>query len=84
MPRARRLQAIEAIQKVVAVLPSVGEIMGPLLKRLAEGDWFTSRVSVCSLFAPVYARLTDAARKKEIRECVSPSPPPPPPMTTAV
>jgi hypothetical protein len=57
------------------VLPSVGEIMGPLVKRLAEGDWFTSRVSVCSLLAPVYSRLTDAARKKEIREYVpSPSP----------
>lgn len=66
--RLPNTQAVEAIQKVVAVLPGVGDIMGPLVKRLAEGDWFTSRVSVCSLFAPVYAKLTDAARKKEIRE----------------
>lgn len=68
MAMGARSQAVEAMQKVVAVLPSAGEIMGPLVKRLAEGDWFTSRVSVCSLFAPVYARLTEASRKKELRE----------------
>lgn len=59
-----------AIQKVVEVLPNAGDVMGPLIKRLAEGDWFTSRVSVCSLFAPVYAKISDAVRKKELREYV--------------
>lgn len=53
------------------MLPNtVGDVFGPLLKRLAEGDWFTSRVSACSLFASVYPKLSDAGRKKELREYV--------------
>lgn len=56
---------------MVGVLPNtVGDVFGPLLKRLAEGDWFTSRVSACSLFAAVYPKLSDAGRKKELREYV--------------
>lgn len=63
-----RDRAVESLQKVVAVVPNVGDVMVPLAKRLAEGDWFTSRVSVCSLFAPIYAKLADAGRKKELRD----------------
>lgn len=63
-----RDRAVESLQKVVEVMPSVGEIMTPLIKRLAEGDWFTSRVSACSLFAPVYGKTTDATNKKELRD----------------
>jgi serine/threonine-protein phosphatase 2A regulatory subunit A len=65
-----RDRAVEALQKVVPVVPRVGDVMVPLAKRLAEGDWVTSRVSVCSLFAPIYAKLSDAGRKKELREYV--------------
>ncbi|EGZ24751.1 hypothetical protein PHYSODRAFT_325833 [Phytophthora sojae] len=63
-----RDRAVESLQKVVAVVPGVGDVMVPLAKRLAEGDWFTSRVSVCSLFAPIYGKLADAGRKKELRD----------------
>lgn len=63
-----RDRAVESLQKVVAVVPNVGDVMVPLAKRLAEGDWFTSRVSVCSLFASIYAKLADAGRKKELRD----------------
>ncbi|KAL7413348.1 armadillo-type protein [Mrakia frigida] len=34
----------------------------PLLKRLSTGDWFTSRTSACSLFAPVYGNAPDGAK----------------------
>lgn len=29
----------------------------PLVRRLATGDWFTSRISACSLFATAYSRV---------------------------
>ncbi|GLE11737.1 hypothetical protein PINS_up024330, partial [Pythium insidiosum] len=35
---------------------------------LKEGDWFTSRVSACSLFAAVYPKITDSGRRKELRD----------------
>jgi serine/threonine-protein phosphatase 2A regulatory subunit A len=38
-----------------------------LVQRLAKGDWFTARVSACSLFHVGYAR-TDADKKAELRE----------------
>ncbi|GIX88389.1 hypothetical protein CEXT_202481 [Caerostris extrusa] len=38
----------------------------PLVKRLASGDWFTSRTSACGLFGVCYARLS-AALKAELR-----------------
>jgi serine/threonine-protein phosphatase 2A regulatory subunit A len=30
----------------------------PLVKRLATGDWFTSRTSACGLFAVAYPRVS--------------------------
>lgn len=53
------------------MVPNAGDVFVPLVKKLAEGDWFTSRVSACSLFAAVYQRLTEAGRKKELREYVA-------------
>ncbi|VDO04148.1 unnamed protein product [Rodentolepis nana] len=34
----------------------------PLVRRLATGDWFSSRASACGLFAVVYGRVDKAAR----------------------
>jgi serine/threonine-protein phosphatase 2A regulatory subunit A len=36
----------------------------PLVKRLAEGDWFTSRSSACGLFAVVYPRLSPSSKEQ--------------------
>jgi len=36
----------------------------PLIKRLATGEWFTSRTSACGLFACVYSRLNTATRSE--------------------
>uniref|UniRef100_A0A8C9A7T0 Protein phosphatase 2 scaffold subunit Abeta n=1 Tax=Prolemur simus TaxID=1328070 RepID=A0A8C9A7T0_PROSS len=38
----------------------------PLVKRLASGDWFTSRTSACGLFSVCYPRASNAV-KAEIR-----------------
>lgn len=32
----------------------------PLVKRLSQGEWFTSRTSSAALFAPVYDKVTPA------------------------
>lgn len=34
----------------------------PLVRRLATGDWFSSRASACGFFAVVYGRVDNAAR----------------------
>ncbi|XP_006833878.1 PREDICTED: serine/threonine-protein phosphatase 2A 65 kDa regulatory subunit A beta isoform-like isoform X3 [Chrysochloris asiatica] len=39
----------------------------PLVKRLASGDWFTSRTSACGLFSVCYPRASNAI-KAEIRQ----------------
>jgi serine/threonine-protein phosphatase 2A regulatory subunit A len=39
----------------------------PMTKRLSTGDWFTSRTSACSLFAPVYPK-SNAIIQEELRK----------------
>jgi serine/threonine-protein phosphatase 2A regulatory subunit A len=41
----------------------------PLLRRLASGDWFTSRSSSCGLFAVIYPLCTTEV-KAELRQYV--------------
>jgi len=50
------LQAVESLVKLVPKLPKpdVASKFVPLLKRLANGDWFTTRVSATGLFAAAY------------------------------
>lgn len=42
----------------------------PLAQRLARGDWFTSRISACSLLACVYRRLPPD-RPDVRKECIA-------------
>ena len=44
--------------------PAVVEHVVPVIQKLAQGDWFTARVSACGLFAAAYSRLGDAAGAK--------------------
>ena len=54
-----REKAVEALCKVGETFPRehVVEHYLEMLKRLAGGDWFTSRVSSCGLFATAYAHV---------------------------
>mmetsp|Transcript_24045 Transcript_24045/g.39457 ORF Transcript_24045/g.39457 Transcript_24045/m.39457 type:complete len:557 (+) Transcript_24045:1-1671(+) len=63
-----RDRATESICHVVEVLPpdQSEEVFG-LVKRLAHGDWFTARVSSCSLMAATYKAIVDTDQKAEIR-----------------
>eukprot|EP01045_Picozoa_sp_COSAG04_P027304 COSAG04_NODE_3969_length_2389_cov_2.134061_1_plen_606_part_00 len=63
-------------EKAVQMLCTVGEQIpaehvvehyAEMLRRLASGDWFTSRVSSCGLFPVAYAKLDDAAAKAQLR-----------------
>jgi serine/threonine-protein phosphatase 2A regulatory subunit A len=38
----------------------------PMVKRLAQGDWFTSRTSACGLVSVCYQRVTNST-KMELR-----------------
>lgn len=63
-----RDKAVEAIGKIGAVLAesAVSQHLFPLIKRLATGDWFTSRVSSAALFAVAYP-AAPVALKTELR-----------------
>ena len=63
-----RDKAVGSINTIVECLSDATETMVPLLKRLAEGDWFTSRVSACALFATAYTRVAAPSHRKELRE----------------
>jgi serine/threonine-protein phosphatase 2A regulatory subunit A len=66
-----RDKAVESARTVIGGLEAgaVVEHVIPVVHRLATGDWFTSRVSACGLFAKTYSRLgpSDAEPKKALR-----------------
>ncbi|RQM19436.1 hypothetical protein B5M09_009008, partial [Aphanomyces astaci] len=64
-----RDKAVASINKVLDVVTDAAELALPLIKRLTEGDWFTSRVSACWIFPVAYSKV-DPANKKELREYV--------------
>ncbi len=53
-------QAAESITKVAAVLSQaqLEQYCIPLLQRLSRGEWFTSRISACALYGPVYDKVS--------------------------
>lgn len=53
-------QAAESIAKIAEVLstPQIEEFYIPLLKRLSQGEWFTSRTSSAALYPPVYNKVS--------------------------
>jgi len=53
-------QAAESIAKIAGVLstPQIEEFYIPLLKRLSQGEWFTSRTSSAALYPPVYTKVS--------------------------
>lgn len=55
-----RDKAAESIAKIAGVLSpaQIEEFYIPLLKRLSQGEWFTSRTSSAALFAPVYPKVS--------------------------
>ncbi|KAF0698479.1 Aste57867_10902 [Aphanomyces stellatus] len=62
-----RDKAVASINKVLDVVTDAAELALPLIKRLTEGDWFTSRVSACWIFPVAYSKV-DPANKKELRD----------------
>ncbi|KAA1468241.1 ARM repeat-containing protein [Dentipellis sp. KUC8613] len=57
-----RDKAAESITKIAAVLSpqQIEQYYIPLLKRLSQGEWFTSRTSSAALYAPVYPKVSPA------------------------
>ncbi|KAI8973007.1 armadillo-type protein [Pilobolus umbonatus] len=63
-----RDKAVESMNKIVRLLNSTQttHYFLPLLKRLANAEWFTGRISACGLFAAGYAKCTDE-QQNELR-----------------
>jgi len=63
-----REKAVSSLNKVAEQLSDahVVEYFVPLIRRLAQGDWFTSRISACGLFSVCYGRLSTSI-KAELR-----------------
>jgi serine/threonine-protein phosphatase 2A regulatory subunit A len=64
-----RDKATESITYLAGVLSSsqIEEHYIPLVRRLSGGEWFTSRTSSASLFAPVYAKALPQT-KEDLRK----------------
>ncbi|KAJ1627069.1 armadillo-type protein [Pavlovales sp. CCMP2436] len=61
-----RERAVASFNEVAAAL-SADHLLThfvPLVKRLATADWFTSRISACSLFTVAYPRVPPATRSE--------------------
>ena len=60
-----REKALEALNKICEQLSAddLLEYFVPLLRRLAGGDWFTSRISACGLFAAAYGRVPPSTQE---------------------
>ena len=59
-----RDKAVESL-RTISAQHSVADLEGhfvPLVKRLASGDWFTSRTSACGLFSVCYPRVSTTIR----------------------
>jgi len=56
-----REAAVDSLNKIATQLPKadIGTKYIPLIRRLANGDWFTSRVSACGLFHVAYPHAPD-------------------------
>jgi len=66
-----REKAVESL-RTIAAIHSASDLEShfiPLVKRLASGDWFTSRTSSCGLFSVCYTRATTAT-KTDLRSLV--------------
>ena len=52
--------------------PEIQTVFAPLVIKLAQGEWFTGRVSSCQLFFPCYSKSgpqKEKLRKKFIELC---------------
>ena len=61
-----RDKAVESLCRVACDIPAdmLESQVIPVIKRLSEGDWFTSRTSACGLFSAVYPRVSVAVKAK--------------------
>lgn len=69
---AIRSKAVESINKLGLSLDhnTIYSAFFPLVKRLASGDWFSSRVSACGLFSTCFNKL-ELSEKSEIIDIFS-------------
>eukprot|EP00731_Ephydatia_muelleri_P009439 Em0005g25a len=60
-----RDKAVESLRSVAEhhSKAHVEEYFVPMIKRLASGEWFTSRTSACGLFSVVYANCTPSTKQ---------------------
>ena len=66
-----RDKAVESLRKIAADHSSehMEKFFVPLIKRLTQGDWFTSRASACGLYSVSYPHV-GASMKEELRAYV--------------
>jgi serine/threonine-protein phosphatase 2A regulatory subunit A len=58
--------AVKSCAKLIPAFqkPDVTAKFVPVIRRLAAGDWFTSRVSACGLFACTYAQVAEQVQEE--------------------
>lgn len=63
---AVRDKAVAGLSTVIGLLSDTQAVRSglPVFRHLVSSEWFTSRVSACHVFLPLYQRLPDALRKE--------------------
>jgi hypothetical protein len=67
-----RERAVRGLQEVCSKMTAAQchHDLFPLMKRLAEAEWFTPRRSACGLLSPIYNKV-DASQKNEVLETMN-------------
>lgn len=61
-----RDKAVEVMNRIACSIPKehLEQYFMPLIRRLSTGDWFTSRVSACGLYASCYKRANPTIQEE--------------------
>ena len=65
-----RDKTVESINNICSKVSKqhIEQYFLPLLKRLATGDWYTSKTSACGLFATCYERCQNTNQQSDLRQ----------------
>ena len=65
--REPSFQAVESLKKVAECITNAEEGLVPLLRRLAEGDYNSTRIASAPLFASIYPKISESSTKVQLR-----------------
>jgi serine/threonine-protein phosphatase 2A regulatory subunit A len=63
-----REKATESMCTCISAIADASESAVPMIVKLANGEWFTSKISACGMFGAAYPRTANTERRAELRQ----------------